>query len=99
MWCLIEAFKQMRRRGLLAKRECYCEHCAQNLFPKFGRRKKTKQGEFRGFVHVGEWDPPPSAEPVRVPLAFGTMTGDRISYRDAACLEVGKVVAACLDEQ
>jgi hypothetical protein len=98
MPCLIEAFKQMRDRGLIAKRECYCEHCGQEIMLQEVQQSNDKT-EYRGFVHVGGWTKQSSQEDFRVPLVFGRVKYDTIVYHDPACLEVGEVVANCLDQQ
>jgi hypothetical protein len=53
MASLTNAFKQMRRRGLIARRESYCEHHGQGMVLEAARQWRKKQREFRGFVHVG----------------------------------------------
>lgn len=99
MPCLIEAFERMRSHGLIAVRECYCPGCGPDEMLEVVRRWRDEDREPRGFVHVGAWDPPtPVAEP-RVPLVFGSVAGDDLSYRAPAGRAVGGVVAACLDEE
>jgi hypothetical protein len=98
MASLIKAFEQMRLRGLIAKLECLCECCGQEKIQGLARQWRDEDRGPRGFVHVGEWRPASVAE-ARVPLVFGTADGDTPSYRGRDCLAVGKIVAACLDEQ
>jgi hypothetical protein len=99
MPCLIEAFKEMRRRGLIAKRVCYCEHCGPDKMLEAARQWRKRQKEVRGFVHIGESDAGPTQEEVRVPLVFGSVKGDTVAYREPECIAVGEVVADCLKEQ
>src|SRR5580704_8813846 len=96
---LIEAFKSMKRQGLIAKCECYCEHCGEDRIQKSAQRWHEKQREIRGFVHVGEWNTPSTLEELRIPLLFGTVTDDKVAHDDHDCLEVGEVIAECLDEE
>jgi len=42
MPCLIETFKKMRRRGLIAKRKCYCENCGRAMILQAAQRLRTK---------------------------------------------------------
>jgi hypothetical protein len=98
MPCLIEAFKDMRRQGLIAKRQCYCEHCGQDVIRKAIRRSRAKQRDVRGFVHVGECQAQ-SLEEMRVPLVFGSVTGEEVASNDPGCLVVGEVIARCLEKQ
>ena len=99
MSSIIEAFQQMRRRGLIAKEECICECCSQEILQKSIRRWREKRREIRGFVHVGESKTPKSREEARVPLRFGWIHGEHLDYRDPACVRVGEIVAECLKHQ
>lgn len=96
---LIEAFKSMRRQGLIAKCECYCEHCGEERIQKSAQRWHEKQRQIRGFVHVGEWKTTSTLEELLIPLLFGTITDDTVTHDNPDCLEVGEVVAECLDEE
>src|SRR5262249_34842953 len=93
-----KAFNQMRRRGLIAECECYCEHCGQHKMLA-AQRGSERPGDGRGFVHLAELDQVPTLEQVRVPLVFGLVTGDTVTYREPACISVGEVVAECLRER
>jgi hypothetical protein len=94
---LYEAFKHMRRKGLAARMARYCEDCARKLLPPVARRLRERKGKVLGFAHLREWDELSSPEEFRVPIAFGTLAGDRLIYRHPGCLAVGDLVAACLD--
>jgi hypothetical protein len=96
---LTKAFNQMRRRGLIATRECYCERCGEESVLDAAQRWRDKQREVRGFVYVGEWGPFQTEEEVRVPLVFGLVTGDTVTHNDPGCVPVGEVVAECLRGQ
>jgi hypothetical protein len=95
---LTEAFRRMRDRGLVAVRNCYCEQCAEYMIPRAARRPFALSDEPRGFVHVGEWESS-DGKSAAVPLHFGTVTGDQLDRLDPAALAVGRVVAACLDDE
>jgi hypothetical protein len=96
---LIEAFKSMKRQGLIAKCECFYEHCGEERIQKSAQRWHEKQREIRGFVHVGEWNPRSTLDELRIPLLFGTVTDDTVAHDDHDCLEVGEVIAECLEEE
>jgi hypothetical protein len=89
----------MRRNGLVAKRECYCEHCSEEMMLEAVRRGMGKQKEVRGFVHLGEWDRASSLEEFLVPLVFGSVTDGKPAYGGGGCLQVGEIVSRCLKEQ
>ena len=96
---LTKAFNQMRRRGLIAKRECYCERCGEQAVLEAAQRWRAKHKEVRGFVHVGEVHSSETGEQIRIPLVFGLVTGDTVTHCDPGCVPVGEVVAECLKEQ
>jgi hypothetical protein len=96
---LIKAFKQMRRRGLIAKRECYCQHCSEEMMLEAAKRWSAKQKEVFGFVHLGEWDSAPTLEQVRIPLVFGSLTEWQVLDSGPDSLAVGEIVAECLNDQ
>lgn len=93
---LTKAFKQMRHMGLIAKLECYCEHCGQQKVSEAAQQRRAKQKAVAGFVYVGEVDPPVPMERLRIPLVFGSVDGKRIAYCDRGCLAVGEIVSECL---
>jgi hypothetical protein len=99
MSSLIEEFKEMRRRGLIAKREVYCEHCSPGMMLKAAHRGRDKHRDIRGFVHLGEWEPVTNLTDARVPVVFGSVTGDAVAYNEAECIAIGEVVADCLKEE
>jgi hypothetical protein len=63
------------------------------------QRLRNKHKEPRGFVHIAEWEPPQSMDVLRVPLIFGTIAGETVTYRDHDCLGIGDMVADCLDRE
>jgi hypothetical protein len=99
MLSLVDAFKEMRRRGLIAKRVCYCEQCSPDMMQKEVQRWREKDRDARGFVHFGEWEPVTHLKDARVPLVFGSVTGDTVAYHEPECIAVGEVVANCLKEE
>jgi hypothetical protein len=62
-------------------------------------RWRQKDREPVGFVHVGEWKPQPSADELRIPLIFGSMTDEGVAQGDPGSRDVGEVVADCLERQ
>jgi len=96
---LTKAFKQMRRRGLIAKRECYCEHCSEEMMLEAAQQWSAKHKEVFGFVHFGEWDTAPTLEQVRIPLVFGSLTEWQVMDSGPDSLAIGEIVAECLKDQ
>jgi hypothetical protein len=96
---LTKAFKQMRRRGLIAEREYYCEHCGEQVVLEAARQWREEQREVRGFVRIGECGASRTRDQARVPLVFGSVAGDTLVSDDPGSLAVGEVVAECLKEQ
>lgn len=96
---LTQAFKEMRRHRLIAKRVCYCEHCGEKKMLEAAQQWREKQRKIRGFVHIGEWDPTPNLVQFRVPLHFGSVEGDTVVYQDPFCVPIGAVVVDCLEQK
>lgn len=99
MPCLIEAFKEMRQRSLIAKRACYCPDCGRAKVEEAARKWQRKGKLAGGFVHFGEWGPTDSEDDVRMPLFFGTITDGRAVCGGSDCVAVGKIVAECLFDE
>jgi hypothetical protein len=99
MQSLIDAFEQMRNRGLVAECECYCQHCGEEVMEEAAMRVQEEWGQVRGFVHLGESDSPTAQGELRIPLVFGSVNDGMFAYGDPGCLPVGEVVAECLKEQ
>jgi hypothetical protein len=93
---LIEAFRQMRHKGLIARRGPYCEHCGPEAIAQAVKKWRRKRGPIRGFVHIGEYDLPPDTEDLWVPLMFGTIDHGTAAYDAPGCVAVGEVVVECL---
>jgi hypothetical protein len=96
---LSKAFKEMRRKGLIAKRECYCEHCGKEKMLEEVQSWREKKKDIRGFGHLGECEGAASLEEARIPLLFGPVKGSSILYHDPDCQRVGEIVAECLREE
>jgi hypothetical protein len=79
---LTKAFKQMRRRGLVAEREYYCEHCGEQVVLEAARQWREEQREVRGFVRIGECGASLTPDQARVPLVFGSVAGDTLVSDD-----------------
>jgi hypothetical protein len=50
MSCLIEAFKQMRRGGLVAERQCYGEDCGRKMMLRAAQRLRAGQRDVPVFL-------------------------------------------------
>jgi hypothetical protein len=99
MSCLFKAFEAMKGRGLIATCECYCETCGRQKIVEQVEHEGEQRKPVRGFVHVGEFDALQSRDQLRIPLLFGLVKGDKVTYLDHESLSVGDVVTNCLNEE
>ena len=95
---LVEAFKLMNNRGLVASCLCYCEQCGQEKMLQAAYQCRAKHMNFSGFAHLGEWNEQSTIEGLRIPVRFGTVDGETLHYDDPDCLAIGEIVSECLNE-